>query len=127
MPSFAQLGPSASRRVRDISLGRGYVGGGVGIRWDRILRVLMEPEERVPAEAVATAAKAAAELARLGITARQVRHGYNLATWDVPRASIADGQDIRVGLEDTTVLPDGSVAAGNRDLVAAAARLADES
>ena len=94
---------------------------------DRILRVLMEPEERVPAEALVTAAKTAAELARLGITLRQVRHGYDLATWDVLRASIADGRDIRVGLEDTTVLPDGSVAAGNRDLVAAAARLADES
>jgi uncharacterized protein (DUF849 family) len=94
---------------------------------DRVLRVLMEPEERVPAEAVVTAAKATAELARLGITARQVRHGYDLATWDVLRASIADGQDVRVGLEDTTVLPDGSVAVGNRDLVAAAACLADES
>ena len=87
----------------------------------------MEPEEPMPAAAVATAAEAAAELARLGITARQVRHGYDLATWDVLRAAIADGQDIRVGLEDTTVLPDGSVAAGNADLVAAAARLARES
>jgi uncharacterized protein (DUF849 family) len=94
---------------------------------DRILWVLMEPAERVPAEAVVTAAEAAAELARLGITARQVRHGYDLATWDVLRASIADGQDIRVGLEDTTVLPGGSVAAGNGELVAAAARLADGS
>jgi uncharacterized protein (DUF849 family) len=94
---------------------------------DRILWVLMEPEDRVPAGAVATAAETAAELARLEITARQVRHGYDLATWDVLRASIADGQDIRVGLEDTTVLPDGSVAAGNGDLVAAAARLARES
>jgi uncharacterized protein (DUF849 family) len=59
----------------------------------------------------------------MGITARQVRHGYGLATWDVLRAAIADGQDIRIGLEDTTVLPDGSTAAGNADLVAAAARL----
>ena len=91
---------------------------------DRILWVLMEPTDRVPAEAVATAAAAAAELARLGITDRQVRHGYDLATWDVLRAAIADGQDIRVGLEDTRVLPDGSAAAGNGDLVAAAARLA---
>jgi uncharacterized protein (DUF849 family) len=41
----------------------------------------------------------------------------------VLRAAIADGQDIRIGLEDTTVLPDGSTAAGNADLVAAAARL----
>jgi uncharacterized protein (DUF849 family) len=94
-----------------------------GIR-DRLRWVLMEPEETEPAAAVATAAAAAAELARLGITARQVRHGYDLATWDVLRASLAGGQDIRIGLEDTAVLPDGSPAASNADLVAAAARLA---
>ena len=88
---------------------------------------LLEPDDRVPAEAVATAAEAAAELAMLGITARQVRHGYDLATWDVLRAAIADGQDIRIGLEDTTVLPDGSPASGNADLVAAAARLIPQS
>jgi uncharacterized protein (DUF849 family) len=93
---------------------------------DRIGWVLMEPEEKVPAEAVATAAAAAAELARLGVTARQVRHGYDQATWPVLSAALADGQDIRIGLEDTTVLPDGSPAAGNADLVAAAARLARE-
>jgi uncharacterized protein (DUF849 family) len=90
---------------------------------DRIKWVLMEPVSLEPAEALATAAETAAELARLGVTARQVRHGYALATWDVLRAAIAAGQDIRVGLEDTTVLPDGSTAAGNGDLVAAAVRL----
>lgn len=93
----------------------------------RILWVLLEPEDRTPAAAVATAAQAAAELGRLGITARQVRHGYDLATWDVLRASLADGQDIRVGLEDTTVLPNGELTTGNGDLVAAAARLVGES
>lgn len=90
---------------------------------NRIVRVLLEPEGRTSAAAVAEAAAAAAELARLGITARQVRHGYDLATWDVLRASIADGQDIRIGLEDTTVLPDGTLTAGNGPLVTAAARL----
>ena len=90
----------------------------------RIIRVLIEPVDRSAAGAVATAAEAAAELARLGVRARQVHHGYGLATWDVLRAAVAMGQDIRVGLEDTTVLPDGSVAAGNGDLVTAAARLA---
>jgi uncharacterized protein (DUF849 family) len=100
--------------------------GGRSFR-DRIMWVLMEPEDRDPAAAVATTAAAAAGLARLGVTARQVRHGYDLATWDVLRAAIADGQDIRIGLEDTTVLPDGSAAAGNADLVAAAARLTRES
>jgi len=37
---------------------------------------------------------------------------------------VAMGQDIRVGLEDTTVLPDGSAAEGNGDLVTAAVRVA---
>jgi uncharacterized protein (DUF849 family) len=94
---------------------------------NRILRVLMEPVDRNPADAVATAAEAAAELARLGVAAPQVHHGYDLATWEVMRAAVAMGQDIRVGLEDTTVLPDGSVAEGNAALVAAAVRLARES
>jgi uncharacterized protein (DUF849 family) len=93
----------------------------------RVLRVLLEPEESVPSAAVESAAAAAAELAGRGITARQVRHGYDLATWDVLGAAVADGQDIRVGLEDTTVLPDGSRASGNAELIAAAARLAPES
>ena len=93
---------------------------------DRILRVLMEPVDRNPDGAVATAAAAAAELARLGVSARQVHHGYDLATWDVMRAAVAMGRDIRVGLEDTTVLPDGSAATGNGDLVAAAVRLVRE-
>jgi uncharacterized protein (DUF849 family) len=92
---------------------------------DRILWVLMEPVDRDPAAAVATAAGIAAELSRLGITARQVRHGYDLATWEVLRAALADGQDIRVGLEDTGVRPDGTTATGNGELVAAAALLAD--
>jgi uncharacterized protein (DUF849 family) len=93
---------------------------------DRIMWALIEPVSLVPAEAVATARDTAAELAAQGITARQVRHGYALATWDVLRAAIADGQDIRVGLEDTTVLPDGSTATGNGELVAAAARLSGQ-
>jgi uncharacterized protein (DUF849 family) len=90
----------------------------------RVIRVLLEPVDRSPARAVATAAAAAAELTRIGVEARQVHHGYGLATWDVLRAAVAMGQDIRVGLEDTTVLPDGSIAAGNGALVTAAARLA---
>jgi uncharacterized protein (DUF849 family) len=100
---------------------------GVAAFRDRILRVLMEPVDRNPAGAVATAAEAASELARLGVTARQVHHGYDLATWDVMRAAKAMGQDVRVGLEDTIVLPDGSVAEGNADLVAAAVRLVRQS
>lgn len=99
--------------------------GAAGFR-DRILRVLMEPIDHNPVGAVAAAAEAASELARLGVTAPQVHHGYALATWDVMRAAVAMGQDIRVGLEDTTVLPTGDLAAGNGELIAAAVRLVRE-
>jgi uncharacterized protein (DUF849 family) len=44
----------------------------------------------------------------------------------VLRAAIRLGRDIRVGLEDTTVLADGRVASGNGELVEAAVRLAAE-
>jgi uncharacterized protein (DUF849 family) len=91
----------------------------------RVIRVLLEPVERSSA-AVATAAESVAELTRLGITAPRMHHGYGVATWDVLRAAVAMGEDIRIGLEDTTVLPDGTAAAGNAELVAAAARLAGE-
>jgi uncharacterized protein (DUF849 family) len=100
--------------------------GAVGFR-GRILRVLIEPGDDNSAAAVATAAETASELAKLGVTVRQVHHGYALATWDVMRAAVAMGQDIRVGLEDTTVLPTGGRAVGNGDLVAAAVRLVRES
>jgi len=90
----------------------------------RVLRVLIEAEDRSSAGAVATARACAAELASGGITARQLHHGYGLATYHVIKAAVAAGADARIGLEDTTVLPDGSTAAGNGDLVAAAVRLA---
>lgn len=90
---------------------------------DRLLRILLEPVDRTGADAVATACEAAAELTRLGIGAPQVHHGYGLATWDVLRAAVAGGHSIRAGLEDSPVLPDGTVAPGNADLVAAAVAL----
>ena len=91
-----------------------------------VIRILIEPRDDAPAAAVATAAQAEQVLARHGLRAPRVHHGYGIATWPVIRAALRLGQDIRVGLEDTTVLPDGSTAAGNGELVAAAAALAAE-
>ena len=90
---------------------------------DRVRRVLLEPVDRTPADAVATAAEASAELKRLGVDAPQVHHGYGVATWDVLKSAAEGGFGIRVGLEDTTVLPDGTTASGNADLISAAVAL----
>ena len=54
----------------------------------------------------------------------RLHHGYGLATWHVLRAAVALGRDIRVGLEDTVVLADGTPATSNAELVAAAVALA---
>jgi len=88
----------------------------------RAFQVLLEPTSRVRAEAVAVSSAASAQLHARGITVPQVHHGYDLATWDVIRWAAQAGFHIRVGLEDTTLLPDGSVADGNADLVVAAMR-----
>jgi uncharacterized protein (DUF849 family) len=54
----------------------------------------------------------------------QLWHGYGESTWEVLAAAVADGVDVRVGLEDVLVLPDGRVASDNGELVAAAVALA---
>jgi uncharacterized protein (DUF849 family) len=56
----------------------------------------------------------------------QLWHGYGELTWEVLAAAVADGLDVRVGLEDVLVLPDGRPAAGNAELVIAAARLTSQ-
>jgi uncharacterized protein (DUF849 family) len=91
-----------------------------------VIRILIEPRDDSPEAAVATAAQAEGTLARHGLQAPRVHHGYGIATWQVIRAALLTGRDIRVGLEDTVVLPDGTTAKGNAELVAAAARLATE-
>ena len=58
-----------------------------------------------------------------GIALEQVHHGDGIASWAVNERAIRYGHGIRTGLEDTPVLPDGSQAQENCDLVAAAAAM----
>jgi uncharacterized protein (DUF849 family) len=53
----------------------------------------------------------------------QLWHGYGDLTWEVISAAGTAGIDVRVGLEDVLVLPDGRAAADNAELVAAAVEL----
>jgi uncharacterized protein (DUF849 family) len=64
-----------------------------------------------------------AALADAGVRLEQVHHGDGIASWAVNRRAATRGHGIRTGLEDTPVLPDGRLAAGNGELVAAAAAL----
>jgi uncharacterized protein (DUF849 family) len=89
-----------------------------------VVRVLVEAEDEVVATAVARAAAIDRALDRAGIGGPRLHHGAGQATWAVIRRAIEAGHDVRIGLEDTLVLEDGTPAAGNAELVAAAVALA---
>lgn len=98
---------------------RAFVSAGIA---DRCVRALIEPLDADPAAAVAHGAAIGQVLADTGIGLEQVHHGDGIATWNVMERAIARGYGIR-GLEDTTVLRDGSAPAGNAELVRAGAAM----
>jgi uncharacterized protein (DUF849 family) len=81
----------------------------------QVLRALVE------VDGGAEDARAIARLIPDGIP--QLWHGYGARTWEVLAAAAAAGLDVRVGLEDVLVMPDGGAAAGNAELVVAAVEL----
>jgi uncharacterized protein (DUF849 family)/ribosomal protein S18 acetylase RimI-like enzyme len=87
------------------------------------VRAMVEPLDPDPDDAVMHAAAIESALAAGGIQLEQVHHGDGIASWAVNRRAAARGHGIRTGLEDTPVLPDGRLASGNGELVAAAAAL----
>jgi len=99
---------------------RQFVAAGIA---GRCVRAMVEPLDADPADAVAHAEAIETVLAAAGITLEQVHHGDGIASWAVNERAIPRGHGIRTGLEDTPVLPDGRLAQGNGDLVAAAALL----
>jgi uncharacterized protein (DUF849 family) len=86
------------------------------------LRVLVETSDGGAEDPVAAAAEIDELLVRGGVSAPQLHHGAGADAWTVLDAALARGRDVRIGLEDTTALPDGSPALDNAQLVAEAAR-----
>lgn len=89
-------------------------------RW---LRVLVEAI-CAAADQPARVLEIDAALEEAHIVGPRLYHGYGEGTWTVIRNALERGRDVRVGLEDVLVLPDGRPAAGNADLIAAARALA---
>jgi uncharacterized protein (DUF849 family) len=95
-----------------------FVASGIALR---CVRAMVEPLDPDPHDAVAHAEAIERALAEGGVRLEQVHHGDGIASWAVNRRAVVRGHGIRTGLEDTTVLPDGRMASGNGELVAAAA------
>jgi uncharacterized protein (DUF849 family) len=89
----------------------------------RCVRVLIEPLDAPPVAAAAHAAAMELIVTQAGIELEQVHHGDMVATWAVMERAARRGHGIRAGLEDTTVLPDGSPAPDNAALVRLGAAL----
>jgi uncharacterized protein (DUF849 family) len=92
---------------------------------DQLVRVLIEVEDTDGTAAVESAWAIDDALDAVGIGAPRLHHGYEDATWAVIEAALARGRDVRIGLEDTLTMPDGSVVPDNTALVAAVAALSD--
>jgi len=99
--------------------GRGARGR--GRRHLPVRRILVEPPSESGPDAVALAADIDAALDAAAIPTARLHHGNGAAAWTVLDAAVLLGRDIRVGFEDTFALPDGSPAADNAALIAAAA------
>jgi uncharacterized protein (DUF849 family) len=89
----------------------------------RSRRVLVEVREDDPHDAIAHAARIDAVLDEALIVLPRLHHGEERATWGVVVAAARAGRGIRIGLEDTLVLPDGRRAPGNEAMVRAASEL----
>jgi uncharacterized protein (DUF849 family) len=97
-----------------------FAAGPLARRVKRVL-VEVEPDDGDAAVAVAEAIDGVLDDGR--VAAPRLHHGVEAATWAVIAAALPLGHDVRVGLEDVLVLPDGSPAPDNAALVAAVAAL----
>jgi uncharacterized protein (DUF849 family) len=90
---------------------------------DRCLRVLVEVEPGA-SDPIRTAGVIGRVLEGSGIHLPRVQHGHDSAAWPLLEDALLHGYDVRIGLEDTLLMPDGSYAQRNAELVTAAARIA---
>lgn len=90
---------------------------------DRFARLVVEPLLDDADDALALDAEMEAMIAAADITLPQLHHGIGAASWQVSRRALGRGHAIRTGLEDTSVLEDGSAATSNLQLAVAAAAL----
>ena len=102
---------------------RQFIRNGIA---SRCVRVMVEALDEAARDAVQHAEAMENVLSENHVALQQVHHGEGVALWSVDRRAIRRGHGIRTGLEDVTVMPDGSLASGNEQLVLAAISLFSE-
>lgn len=87
---------------------------------ERCTRMLVEPLVQDVAAATALADGIEREIDGVAPHVPRLLHGYGTTSWAILDLAVERGHQARIGLEDTTVLRDGSPAADNAALVRAA-------
>jgi uncharacterized protein (DUF849 family) len=114
MEALLERGIGVEPGVSTVAEVEGLAASGLG---DRCLRILIEPVDLAPAETVAVVDEIHAALDRHGLAAPRLQHGFEETTWLLLADAVARRVATRIGLEDTTVGPDGEPVAGNAALV----------
>ena len=95
----------------------------------RCIRVLLEPQEQEMDHALETvvAIEKVLDSGLLELPRPFLLHGTEATAWPMMGEAITRGYDVRIGLEDTLLLPDGKMAQDNAELVAEAVRRGKQS
>jgi len=123
-PGWAQLcgvlasaGIAAEAGIWSVADADELAAAGDAVEWLRILVEIID----APAEKAVTAAdEILLQLRDLGVTSPCLLHGEGPACWPLIAHAGRLGLATRIGLEDTTVGPDGSAASSNAELVQSA-------
>jgi uncharacterized protein (DUF849 family) len=91
-----------------------------------VLRILVEPLQLAPEEALDRVRPIHEALERTGLGhIPRLQHGADEATWVLIEHAAREGFDTRIGLEDALAGPSGEPVEGNAQLVAAAREILD--
>jgi uncharacterized protein (DUF849 family) len=88
------------------------------------LRILIEVGEQDLERAHGVTGAILAVLGRSSVQKPLLLHGVDASAWPLLHRALESGFSTRIGLEDASIFPDGSLAGSNAELVAAAIRSA---
>ena len=88
----------------------------------RCIRVLFEPQEQELNDALENVGRMEELLRSAACDNPRVLHGTEATAWPLLSEAILRGYGMRIGFEDTLVLPDGRVARSNAELVSEVVR-----
>jgi uncharacterized protein (DUF849 family) len=89
---------------------------------ERCIRLLLEPQEQELDLAIETVNAMENILSSSEVHPPLLLHGTETTAWPMMDEAIARGYDVRVGLEDTLVMPGGRLARNNAELIMEAVR-----